>query len=849
MATLGSYTLLAAFVACAYAAAAVVAGHRRRAPRLVESGIGSFYLVTALMTLASAIIVRAFVVGDYSIRYVDRYSDSIQPLFYRLTSYWGGLDGSIMFWVFLLSVFGALAVKTNRERHRELIPYVIATIAVVQMFFLSIMIVNKDPFATYLTQTPVDGRGLNPLLQNPYMVIHPPSLYTGLVGMTIPFAFGMAALITGYLDDSWLRAVRRWTMFSWFFLSLGLTLGMIWAYEELGWGGWWGWDPVENAGALPWFPATAFLHSVMVQERRSMLRVWNISLVIIAFVLTLFATALTRTGIVQSVHAFGEDPQLALMFGIFIGAVMLIAFGLVVYRLPLLRARNELESWASREAAFLANNWILLFSAFFILFATMFPTLSEAVTGQRITVGPPFFNKWMIPIGLMLLLLTGIGPLLAWRKSTISNLRYQFLWPTVVGLATAAILYALGFRVWVSGVCFALCGFVVGTVGQEFVRGAIVRQGVTGTDIVTAMIGLVMRSRRRYGGYVVHLGIVLMMLGFAGAGYRQTEQVLLSPGDSVEVGRFAVRHDRLSVTDDGAKEMHTAHVTVLEDGREVGQLYPGRWYYRKYEAEPTTEVAMRRRLSEDVYVVLAAYDMSDQSATFQVTVNPLVNWIWFGFALLAFGTGIALLPESRFAFLASRAPGTEVGAASGATTTVLILALALPGLATPAQAQVGAPPESYTATTPLESELQRRLVCTCGDCPPYTLADCRCSSPPRYVTVADGSQQLVAAGAEFMRGQLREQIEAGRTEREILDYFIAEYGSQAPLGAPLDEGFNRLAWLFPYLVGLACLLGVGALAVRWSRRGVVAAGAAAAAPEPIDAELDARLDDELRNLD
>lgn len=850
MATLGSYTLIAAFLACAYAAAAVVAGHRRRAPRLVESGVGAFYLVTALMTLASAIIVRAFVVGDYSIRYVDRYSDSIQPLFYRLTSYWGGLDGSIMFWVFLLSVFGALAVATNRERNRELIPYVIATIAVVQMFFLSIMIVNKDPFATYLTQSPVDGRGLNPLLQNPYMVIHPPSLYTGLVAMTIPFAFGLAALITGHLDDSWLRAVRRWTMFAWFFLSLGLTLGMIWAYEELGWGGWWGWDPVENAGALPWFPATAFLHSVMVQERRSMLRVWNISLVIIAFTLTLFATALTRTGIVQSVHAFGEDPQLALMFGIFIGVVMLISFGLVIYRLPLLRARNELESWASREAAFLANNWILLFSAFFILFATMFPTLSEAVTGQRITVGPPFFNKWMIPIGLLLLLLTGIGPLLAWRKSTLANLRHQFLWPMATALATAAVLYTLGFRVWVSGICFALCGFVVGTVAQEFVRGAVVRRGVTGTDMMTAMIGLVMRSRRRYGGYVVHLGIVLMMLGFAGAGYRQTEQVLLSPGESVDVGRFTVRHDRLSVTDDGAKEMHTAHVTVLEGGRELGELYPGRWYYRKYEQEPTTEVAMRRRLSEDVYVVLAAYDMSDQSATFQVTVNPLVNWIWFGFALLAFGTGIALLPESRFAFLAGRA-GEEVGAASGATTTMLVLTAALSGIAAPAQAQVGAPPESYTATTPLESELQRRLVCMCGSCPPYTLADCRCSEPPRYApAAADGSQRIVAAGAEFMRGQLREQIEAGRGEREILDYFIAAYGSQAPLGAPLDEGFNRLAWLFPYLVGFGCLVGVGGVAVRWSRRGRAVSGEVAAqASEPIDAALDARLDDELRNLD
>jgi cytochrome c-type biogenesis protein CcmF len=624
---------------------------------------------------------------------------------------------------------------------------------------------------------------------------------------------------------------------------------MIWAYEELGWGGWWGWDPVENAGALPWFPATAFLHSVMVQERRSMLRVWNISLIIIAFALTLFATAMTRTGIVQSVHAFGEDPQLAMMFGIFISAVVIVSFGLVIYRLPLLRARNELESWASREAAFLANNWILLFSAFFILFATMFPTLSEAVTGQRITVGPPFFNKWMIPIGLTLLLLTGIGPLLAWRKSTLSNLGYQFLWPAAVAVATAALLYALGFRVWVSGIAFALCGFVVGTVGQEFVRGAFVRRGVTGTDLVTAMIGLVMRSRRRYGGYVVHLGIVLMMLGFAGAGYRQTEQVLLGTGESVDVGRFSVRHDRLSVTDDGAKEMHTAHMTVLEDGREVGQLYPGRWYYRKHETEPTTEVAMRRRLSEDVYVVLAAYDMSDQSATFQVTVNPLVNWIWFGFALLALGTGIALLPESRFAFLATGAPGRDMGEASGVTTTLLVLALILPGMAAPAQAQVGAAPETYAATTPLEADLQRRLVCTCGTCPHYTLADCRCSTPPRYVRAADGAQQLVSAGAEFMRGQLREQIEAGRDQREILDYFIAAYGSQEPLGAPLDEGFNRLAWLFPYLVGLGCLVGVGGVAVRWSRRGTVAAIEAAPAPETIDAELDARLDDELRNLD
>ena len=276
MASLGTFLLLSAFVVCSYAGVISVVGARRGARRLIESGIGAFYLVAALMTVASAVIVNAFISGDYSIKYVHNYSDSVQPLFYRITSYWGGLDGSIMFWVFLLSVFGSIAVFVNRERHRELIPYVVAVISSVQMFFLYLMVVHKNPFTTFLTEVPVDGRGLNPLLQNYWMVIHPPSLYTGFVGMTIPYAFGMAALITGHLDDSWLRAVRRWTMFSWIFLSFGLTLGMIWAYEVLGWGGFWGWDPVENAGLLPWFTATAFLHSVIVQEKRSMLRVWNV---------------------------------------------------------------------------------------------------------------------------------------------------------------------------------------------------------------------------------------------------------------------------------------------------------------------------------------------------------------------------------------------------------------------------------------------------------------------------------------------------------------------------------------------------------------------------------------------
>src|SRR5829696_3361402 len=451
MPALGTFLLLATFVVCSYAATAAVVGARRGSRRLVESGIGAFYLISALMTIASAVMINACLKDDFSIRYVSRYSDSVQPFFYKVTAYWGGLDGPIMFWVCLRSIFGAIAVAVNRDRHRELVPYVVAVVAAVQMFFLFLMLVHNNPFGTYITPVPRDGEGLNPLLQNYWMVIHPPMLYTGFVGMTIPYAFGMAALITGHLDDSWLRAVRRWTMVSWLFLSFGLGLGMIWAYEELGWGGYWGWDPVENAGLLPWFTATAFLHSVMVQERRSMLRVWNVTLVIMTFFLTIFGTFMTRSGVVQSVHAFGDDPILAKLFTGFMIVILSVSFGLVIYRLPLLKARNELDSWLSREAAFMVNNWILLFSALFVLFATMFPTLSEAVTGHRLTVAAPFFNKWMVPIGFVLLFLTGVGPLLAWRKSTVSNLRDSFLFPVGLGLVTAGVLAAAGVRVWSSG--------------------------------------------------------------------------------------------------------------------------------------------------------------------------------------------------------------------------------------------------------------------------------------------------------------------------------------------------------------------------------------------------------------
>ena len=835
MASLGRFLLLASFVVCAYAIVASVTGARRRSRRLTESGIGAFYLVTAMMTVASAVIINAFVSGNYSIKYISEYSDNVQPLFYRITSYWGGLDGSIMFWVFLLSVFGAIAVYVNRERHRELIPYVVAVIATVEAFFLFLMIVHKDPFSTYLVSAPADGKGLNPLLQNPYMAIHPPSLYTGFVGMTIPYAFGMAALFTGYLDDVWLRAVRRWTMVAWLFLTLGLILGMIWAYEELGWGGFWGWDPVENAGLLPWLTGTAFLHSVMVQERRSMLRVWNVVLVIMTFFLTIFATFMTRSGVVESVHAFGEDKQLAWLFTGFMIAILVVSFGMLIYRLPLLKSRHELDSWASREAAFLVNNWILLFAAIFVLFATMFPTLSEAVTGQRLTVGPPFFDQWMTPIGLILLFLTGVGPLMAWRKSTLANLRQQFLWPGASFLVTIGALFAFGMRVWTAGLCFGLCAFVGATIVQEFVRGARVRQGATGTDLFTAMVGLVSRSKRRYGGYIIHLGIALIFLGFAGQGFKKDSEVWLHPGQQTSLDGFTVRNDGIAVTDDGQKQMVTAKMAVFEGGHRIDTMYPARWYYRKHENEPTTEVAIRRTMAGDLYLVMSAFDLKTQSASLHVVINPLVDWIWFGFAVLALGTGIALLPERAFAFALSKLP-----AEAATTGLIVLLALGLsagtaraaqetPAAAPPAPQTQAALDRSIVPRSAMEGRLESELMCMCG---------CRasldtCPMAPNCSHWADE------------RAHLQQYLDQGMTHDQVLVAMVNYNGGQDILLSPMNTGFNRLAWLFPYLLGASGMVVVGTAAVRWARR-----PQAEPPPGPVtDAKLNEQLDDELRDLD
>jgi len=824
MAPLGSLLILVSFVLASAAFAASIAGARRGSRSLIAGGTGLFHTVTAIMGVLSAIIVHAFVVGDFSIKYVQRYSDGAQPLAYKLASYWGGLDGSLLFWVALLSIFGSIAIYVNRERHRLLIPWVVAVLAAVEMFFIFLMVLHNNPFDTYLTTAPAAGAGLSPLLQNFYMAIHPPLLYLGFVGMTIPFAFGMAALISGQLDDSWLRAIRSWTMTAWLFLTVGLALGALWAYEELGWGGYWGWDPVENAGLLPWFTATALLHSVIVQERRGMLKVWNVSLVIVTFFLTIFGTFMTRSGIVQSVHSFGENRELAWLFTGFMVLTLTVSFGLVIYRMPMLRARNELDSWTSREAAFLANNWVLLFAAFFVLFATMFPTLSEAVQGERLTVAAPFFNKWLTPVGLVLLFLTGVGPLLAWKKSTVSSMTHQFMWPTLAAVVTGGGVVALGVPFWSSGLCFALCAFVTMTIVQEFWRAAGVRRSATGTDIFTALIGLVGRERRRYGGYIVHVGIVLVFLGFAGGGFEREEKVQLNPGQEVEVGPYVVRYLSLAVTSDAQKQMHTAQVEAFKDGESLGRMYPARWFFQNREDEPTTEVALRRGFADDLYIVLAGYDVESQNATIQVKVNPLVNWIWFGIGIMAIGTVLCLLPERAFAFAMQSVPAGSV------TTSLMILLLFGMGSVT-LRAQHVAGPQTVvrSARTPLEKELQAQIVCMCGTCGRQRISECTCGT------------------AEGMRVELAGLVAQGLNHDQIVEYFVKKWGSQEVLASPIDKGFNRMAWLLPYGVGLLGMAGIAGAAVRWSRRRSTAAPAAAPAAQ--NPELESRLDDELRDLD
>lgn len=659
-----------------------VGGYHKRGD-LVLSGERSVHVVFVLLVLASLGIINAFLTDQFQYWYVAGYSNRDLDTYFKVSGLWAGQRGSLVFWAVLVALFASITVLQNRNRNREFMPYVVGVLQGILGFFLVVLLFAKvNPFEQ-LGFVPADGQGLNPQLQNYWMTIHPPVLYLGFTAFTIPFAFAMAALLSGRLDSRWIALTRRWTLLSWFFLTNGVIFGMRWAYEELGWGGYWFWDPVENASLLPWLTATAFLHSVMIQENRGMLKVWNMSLVLLTFLLTIFATFLTRSGLIESVHTFAQNTSIAFIFLAFMGSIFVAAVILIVYRLPALRSENQIESFVSREAAFLLNNLVLLGAAFAILWGTMFPLVSEAFTGQSIAVGPPFFNRVNIPIGLVLLALTGIGPVIAWRRATGRNLTRNFAMPLGVGAAVSIAFVSLGVRDGYVLATFGLSAFVLAIVAVEFWKGTQARARIEGEGYATAFIHLVGRNRRRWGGYIVHVGIVLIFTAFAGRAFEVEVRKALNPGETVSVASpfghvYTLIYEGISSSREQNFDRWVALMTVERNGSPVGSMSTERRFYR-VNRQMVTEVGIRSTPAEDLYVILAdvedfegivTNDPDAQRIVVQVMVNPLVPWIWYGGVIITIGSLIALWPAAevvrRRRVLAAEEESTEAlaGAAS-----------------------------------------------------------------------------------------------------------------------------------------------------------------------------------------
>ena len=653
MTLVGELALWVALVMAAWGMVVSFAGGALRNRSLIASGERAAYATFAMVVLSSAGLVSALLRSDFSIKYVASYTSANLPTAYKLSAFWAGQSGSLLFWTLILSFYATLAVWFNRKRLPELAPYVAGTLSAVTLFFLLVTAFGSNPYER-LSWLPPDGRGMNPQLQNPGMAIHPPNLYLGYVATAVPFAFAVAALITRRLDADWLGAVRRWALLSWFFLTIGIVLGMWWAYVELGWGGYWAWDPVENASFLPWLTGTAFLHSIMIQEKRGMLRKWNVTLVIATFLLAVFGTFITRSGIISSVHSFAQSTVGYWFAGFLLLGIAVSAY-LVTTRLRDLEATARLESMVSREASFLFNNLLLVGIAFSILWGTMFPIISEAVRGTKITVGAPFFNQVNVPLGLLLLGLTGIGPLIAWRRASVKNLRRQFTGPVVCGLVAGMLLIAFGMRDVYAIIAYVLAAFVMGTIVQEFAKGTRARRAMHGESHVMALIHLIARNRRRYGGYIVHVGIVVLFAAFAGLAFKKEFDVSLVPGETFTatdpygdewtftsngVSRFEqlnrqVTAVALQATRAGDQaELITTEKRQHVDSRGVPTF------------EPSTEVGIHESWRQDVYLVLAGVTDGER-AEVRITFNPLVRWVWLGGVIMLIGGLVVMWPQAQ----------------------------------------------------------------------------------------------------------------------------------------------------------------------------------------------------------
>jgi cytochrome c-type biogenesis protein CcmF len=647
MENLGSLAILLAFCVALYATVASVIGGIRQKPFLVVSGQRAVYSVWVLITLASGILVYSLMTGDFRFAYVAEHSNRSMPMLYKFAAWWGGQEGSLLFWSWLLSTYAAVVVFTNRRKHRDMMPYVVGVLTTVQSFFLILNNFIANPFQMLATDKLIvavpDGNGLSPLLQYPAMAIHPPMLYLGYVGFAVPFAFAIGSLITRQPGDGWIHTTRRWTLVTWLFQSTGVLLGAAWAYHVLGWGGYWGWDPVENASLLPWLSGTAFLHSVMMQEKKGMMKVWNIVLISATFFLCILGTFMTRSGFVESVHAFARS-SIGRYFVTFLALGIAATIYLILDRLDYLKSEAQLESVISRESSFLFNNLILLASCFAVLWGTLFPTISEAVSGSRISLDADWYNRLMVPIGLFLLFLTGVGPLFAWRRTSTESLRRNFQWPGIAALVLVGALVAAGMRHFYALISFGFCLFVALTVIMEFYKGARSIAAKNDMNLLRATVELTHRNTRRYGGYLVHMGVVLIFVGVTGHAFNLNEVKELNKGDSMQIGAYSLKMVDLQQDENENYQWHRATMQVTKNGALLGILLPEKRFY-KASKQGTSEVGVRPRLNEDLYLNFGGMSDDNQRAVIQAYVLPLVTWIWIGGLVLIGGTLVCLVPS------------------------------------------------------------------------------------------------------------------------------------------------------------------------------------------------------------
>lgn len=781
MIELGSYSLVSAWPMTLFGLMAVIWSARRRSA-LLASGYRAMTASFLLILASSLALLVLLAQRDFRVKYVADYTSKDLPLVYALTAFWGGQAGSLLFWTLVLSLFGVIVLFQNREKRRELLPYVIATILGVQLFFATLMLYAANPFAT-LETVPADGRGLNPLLQNFFMILHPPFLYLGYVGFTVPFAFAIAALVLKKSDPDWIRATRRWTLVSWLFLTSGILLGGHWAYLELGWGGYWAWDPVENASLMPWLTATAFLHSVMIQEKKGMLKRWNLILIILTFELCIFGTFLTRSGIVSSVHSFAGS-NLGPLFLVFLLTSNLFALGLVLSRREATRTEQPILSLLSRESSFLFNNLIFVSITFAVFWGTLFPVLSEAVAGEKVSVSAPFFNSVTWPLALALLILTGICPLIAWRKATFRNFKRNLLLPFGFGLLSGILLFMFGMRSWIPLAFFSSAGFVTATVVLEFLRGAKARSSTAQETFASALFWLTLGNKRRYGGFFIHLGVAAAFIGIAGSSYFSREfNFQLKPGESATLENYRVEFLELAARNDPNKEAVYARVRLYKNQRQVAELQPEKHFHRSSE-QPQTEVSLYSRLAEDFYLVLSGWE-TDRSAFFHAYVNPVVSLLWLGGGMVLMGTVFVLFPDTRkrkrAAVAVSEAPAKTNAKTNRKQHKAARVALWGLLLASPAWAA-----EKLLSVRDVTSQ----LVCQCG-CGNMIVANCDCSD------------------AQKIKEEVAAMIQDGRNRDQILASYVSRHG-QSILAAPPKKGFNLLVWVLPF----AAVLAAGFLVAR-----------------------------------